>query len=419
MNSCVYAWRFQSVSSYMSKRILIVDDDGEFNNLLTDVFRQAGYEVTTEEHPDEAEEQLNAQHFDLVVTDQRFPQGSGIDLMRRIRKQKPEMPVIMVSGYLDNDTIRDLIREGVRGIFMKPLNIFSLLKKTNEIIEFSQAAGTAGVEPAVGTRNLLSYPCQSRRSREFANRLRDLVDFRRNLTLVGDHGCPFTTVMEDIRIQAAGGETLVVLDPDKVTEADLPASLVSASGSRDGPILLGILEAGRLSGDGTQLLQDLSNHQGIFASFDGAVRMVFCLHRDVDSLYDEGRIDEEFYLFLGSNELRLPSLAEVVEDIPLIAERLLRQLDFKGHIEVSAVNFLCRQPWERNVEEMQSVLRKAAVLAGGGALGVTQIQQAIAGKSGKPSAPSRPVGQLQTFLLQQRAIYEASHRALTGDLAAG
>src|SRR5690554_2503991 len=119
----------------MAKKILILDDDDDFNVLLTDVFSQADYDVTSLEDPRKALELIGKKEFDLIVTDHHMPGLSGAEFVRQVKADKPEVPIIMVSGYLDNDTIRGLIREGVVGIFLKPLNIFSLLKKTAEILQ--------------------------------------------------------------------------------------------------------------------------------------------------------------------------------------------------------------------------------------------------------------------------------------------
>ena len=118
-----------------------VDDDVDFNSLLTDIFSQAGYDVTSELDPQKALALIREFQFDLVVTDQRMPGISGKDFLRELKKAQPKTPMIMVSGFLDNETIRDLIREGVGGVFFKPLNVFSLLKRTAKLLE--QAHGTA------------------------------------------------------------------------------------------------------------------------------------------------------------------------------------------------------------------------------------------------------------------------------------
>ena len=119
----------------MSKKILILDDDVDFNTLLTDVFNQAEYEVISAHDPQEALNLIQEEPVDVIVTDQRMPNLSGVEFFREIRSIHGNLPIIMVSGYLDSDTMRDLINNGVSGIFLKPLNIFSLLKRTSELLE--------------------------------------------------------------------------------------------------------------------------------------------------------------------------------------------------------------------------------------------------------------------------------------------
>ena len=111
----------------MPHSVLILDDDADFNSLLTDIFEQADYVVTSLEDPIEAVDVFVENEYDLVVTDYKMPEMTGAEFMKEVKLLRPEVPVIMVSGFLENDTIRDLISEGVGGVFLKPLNIFSLL----------------------------------------------------------------------------------------------------------------------------------------------------------------------------------------------------------------------------------------------------------------------------------------------------
>ena len=128
----------------MSKRILIIDDDIEFSRLLTGVFEQAGHEVLSVVDAEAGLATVESEPVDLVVTDLRLPEQSGLDFIRSVRAVNENMPLVMVSGFLDDDAIRDLIRHGASGIFMKPLNIFSLLKRANQLLEKSEAKGGDG-----------------------------------------------------------------------------------------------------------------------------------------------------------------------------------------------------------------------------------------------------------------------------------
>ena len=81
-----------------------------------------------------AEDQLQIE--DIHAEDAPTPKGDDLrEFLGKLREQGIHLPVIVVSGFLNDEAIRELIRDGVEGIFIKPLNIFSLLKKASEILE--------------------------------------------------------------------------------------------------------------------------------------------------------------------------------------------------------------------------------------------------------------------------------------------
>ena len=225
----------------MGKRILILDDDSDFNNLLTDIYAQADYEVVSERDPEAAVEIFRNDSFDLVVTDQKMPGLSGEEIIREIKRLDPAIPVIMVSGYLDNDTIRNLIREGVGGVFLKPLNVFSLLKRTSALIESAQADSErlaptgGGAESDSGDFNhglsfpFDSYPCRASASLEFAKKLHALRGFKSNLVMIGEDGTDLPALLEDIRrFDAESGEAFALIEREQLDQATLLHTLQEA-----------------------------------------------------------------------------------------------------------------------------------------------------------------------------------------------
>lgn len=120
-------------------RVLIVDDDQQFNALLAEIFRGVGYQVTTAASAESGLEVLAREPVDLVITDQRMPGMSGVAFIERIRADFGGKAVIMVSGFLESETLDRLKSLEVNAVFSKPMNIPDLLS----------AAGRA-VEPAPG-----------------------------------------------------------------------------------------------------------------------------------------------------------------------------------------------------------------------------------------------------------------------------
>ena len=170
--------------------------------------------------------------YDLVVTDHKMPEMSGAEFMGEIKKLKPEVPVIMVSGYLENDTIRALIGGGVGGVFLKPLNIFSLLERTAELIEEARRCKQADQPGKVSEAGELlevanagaeiefvfrSFPCKSQASIAFAERLYSLRNFKSTLSLIGEAGTQFRLICEDIRnFYDSGKQHSIYLSPGSI-----------------------------------------------------------------------------------------------------------------------------------------------------------------------------------------------------------
>ncbi|MFO7724801.1 MAG: response regulator, partial [Oceanipulchritudo sp.] len=213
----------------MDKRILIVDDDQGFGDLLKGVFEHAGYAVHLCLNAEAALDLMDREPVDLLVTDQRLPgRLNGTDLIRGFREKGLEIPVIVISGYLDNDAIRGLIRDGVEGVFIKPLNIFSLLKKASEVLEERPRTPRAGE----GT----SEPVESRSSPEggigriaglsekgkhFVEKAREAASFKRNLLLIGPPGTLFEQIGRDIVASSGGTERCLTLQPGDAGTDDL------------------------------------------------------------------------------------------------------------------------------------------------------------------------------------------------------
>jgi len=99
-------------------RVLIVDDDVVFNNLLTEVFEQADYEVSPSLDPREALQIFDSSEFSLVVTDQDMPNMTGAEFFRLVREKTEDVPVIMVSGYLDSDTTAVMAADAIGAVFL-------------------------------------------------------------------------------------------------------------------------------------------------------------------------------------------------------------------------------------------------------------------------------------------------------------
>lgn len=399
----------------MAYRILILDDDQEFNSLLTDVFDQADYEVLSAEAAEQALQICEEERLDLIVADQRLPRISGMDFVRQVRKNDRRIPILMVSGYLDNDTIRDLIREGVNGIFIKPLNIFSLLKKTTELIEsyyLHASKSQEGTEESKGNGSRKTIPGHSERGKAFIQSMEQMADFNRSLLLIAPEGMPSESLCEDIVASNHKADNLICLKPGEFDVASLRQRLSKIAETGVERITLGIVHAESLQSEERELISGILES----GNLDGAapetpVRVIFCLSKSIEDLYDEGVIDEEFYMLLGTSELHVPRLSEMPDDLVAITERELKSISTDWRIDSLTRKFLLKQPWEGNIEELRSAVLSAVSYASPEPPQCSHFESVLKGSGEKKIESKQTRSELFDYLNNKAAAFR---NALSG-----
>jgi DNA-binding response OmpR family regulator len=119
----------------MKPHILMVEDDTATGEVLTEVLRDAGYEVTLASDGRQALELLDQEQFAVVVSDIRMPVASGIDVLHAARDQDDQPEVILLTGYGALDTSLSALREGAFDYLLKPCNPQELLQRVSEAAE--------------------------------------------------------------------------------------------------------------------------------------------------------------------------------------------------------------------------------------------------------------------------------------------
>lgn len=406
----------------MAYSVLILDDDADFNSLLTDIFGQADYDVTSLQDPIEAVEVFAENDYDLVVTDHKMPEMTGVEFIKEIKNMKPEVPVVMVSGYLENDTIRELIREGVGGVFLKPLNIFSLLGRTTELIEeakkMEEAQGGETVrreedsDEADGQHAQLgfafrSFPCKSDLTIDFADRLYSLRNFKSTISLIGHPGTHYRQICEDLRrFYESDQEHFVYFDRDSFVDEQVLSKLREVKSSGAERVTCVLIDVEHFNMDQRSLAASLPKCEGVFESLDLNLRAIFCVSDDLDNLYDDGLIDENLYILMGTAEVRVPALKECPDDLLVIAEQIIAEvarengLPFVPHFERSAREFLRKCDWPGNYAELSDSMRSVIDKAKGDVLTLEALKASCASE-----VVCGPQGRLRDFMEETRIDY--------------
>ncbi len=125
-------------------RILVVDDEESIRDLLKLVLTGEGYSVVTASGGEEAIGYLEAQRFDLVITDLVMPTVNGVEVLRAAKRIAPNFPVIVITGYPSVETVTKLVRLGAGDYLTKPFNIDVVLVTVAKLLEMGRMSGEPG-----------------------------------------------------------------------------------------------------------------------------------------------------------------------------------------------------------------------------------------------------------------------------------
>ena len=109
-----------------SRHILLVEDDDEFRQMITDVLELFDHEVTHASSAEAGLTFLEKKVFDMIISDITMPGISGLEMAKIIRQRKIKTPIIIISGHSDSQTIAESLKSGINDYIQKPLNIKDL-----------------------------------------------------------------------------------------------------------------------------------------------------------------------------------------------------------------------------------------------------------------------------------------------------
>ena len=406
-------------------RVLVVDDEADIRELLYLSLARMGLAADCAGSLAEARKLLEQGQYRLCLTDMRLPDGQGLDLVRHIGEHLPDLPVAVITAFGSTENAVAALKAGAFDYLAKPVSLEKLRAVVSSALELPAQKGSESVSaeqsllgksPAMRqTRELIEKVARSQApiyisgesgsGKELAARLVHDLGARRDRPFVavncgaipenlmeseffGYRKGAFTGAEMDRAgfFQAADGGTLFL---DEV--ADLPLMMQVK--------LLRAIQEKRV--------------RRIGATGEDAVdvRIICATHRGLESLVEQGKFRQDLFYRLNVIELRMPSLRECREDIPLLAQSILARLAAAGGASVPALTpaamaALAAYPFPGNVRELENVLERALALISGKEIDVADLRLAPPAQGDDAQAGEAP---LQDYLDQaeRRVILEA------------
>jgi two-component system response regulator FlrC len=369
-------------------RILIADDEEGLREFLREALEDEGHVVLTARDGQEALDEARRHGFDVLVTDLKMPRLDGIELVRRLRAEQPELEILVLTAHGTVDSAVEAMRLGAFDFVQKPLaspdQIRLLVRRALERRSLhalrDQAMRGGGDLPPLSHGD----PAMDR----VVTALRKVAPTPATVLLVGESGTGKELAARAVHAWSPRAQgPFVAVNCAAISESLLESELfghekgafTGASAARRGWIELAsggtflLDEVGELAGPlQAKLLRVIQERRfervGGARTIEADVRWIAATNRDLEACIERGTFREDLYHRLATFPVRLPPLRERRADIVPLAEVLLRDIarDLgRPSLELTddARDALQRADWPGNVRELANVLEQAAILA--------------------------------------------------------
>ncbi len=370
-------------------RVLVVDDEQSMRELLEIVLRREGYDVVIADNGRAAVSALESQPVDLLISDIKMPDMSGVDVLRAARGIDPDILAIMITAFASTETAVEALRLGAHDYISKPFKVDELklrVRKALERVRLQQ-------ENLILKRTLNS-------SHQFCNiigrsdamlavfRLVETVATTNSTILItGESGTGKELVARAVHFNSLRRERpFVALNCGALTETLLESELfghmrgsfTGAASNKKG--LIEVAERGTIFLDEigdmspmmqVKLLRVLQERKfrrvGGTEEVDADIRIIAATNHDLAKLVAEGKFREDLYYRINVIPVHLPALRERRDDIPLLADHFLARYceqmakNLTG-ISAEAMRHLSAYDWPGNIRELENVIERAVAL---------------------------------------------------------
>ena len=428
----------------MSHSILIVEDDLTFATMLKTWLGKKGFSVDTASSNARARKQLDAQSYDLVLSDLRLPDQDGIFLLSWMKEHGHNAPLIIMTGYAEIQSAVQAMKHGASDYISKPVQPDELLKKINEALS-GTASGSVFAPASVVTEQPSAPPKTSKHTstksnsntppptpsnflegeseaaRQLYNYVGLVAPTPMSVLINGASGTGKEYVAHRIhQLSKRANKPFIAIDcgsiPKELAASEffghVRGSFTGALNDKTGAFVeanggtLFLDEIGNLSYEvQIQLLRALQERRvrpvGSNKEIEVDVRLVSATNENLQQAIEKGTFREDLYHRINEFTLRMPALRERQEDILLFANFFLdqanRELDRQLiGFDTAASHALQSYSWPGNLRQLKNIVKRATLLAQGNFITLTELGYELQ-EPGMQAAP-------HTFSLHDEAV---------------
>ncbi len=399
--------------------VLVVDDDPSSREAVVEGLEREGYKVASASSGVEGLRLLAERDPALVLTDLVMPETDGLAILRAAREKETPPEVIVMTGYASVESAVEAMRLGAYDYLSKPVRLAEVREKAKRALErrgltVENARLHRVLDERLGFERILGT---SPALAEVFERIRQVAPTSATVLIMGESGTGKELVARAIHAASPRrAKPFLAVNCGALTESLLESELFGHDkGAFTGAVRerKGYFE---LSDGGTLLLDEIADtplplqvkllrvlETREFFRVGGAapvrvdVRILAATHQDLEKKVRDGLFREDLYYRLQVVAVRLPSLRERREDIPMLAEAFVREFaQVHGRpvreLAPEALGALVRYAWPGNVRELRNVIESLVITAPGPAVRAEDLPDRIRALPGAPGGIQVPTG---------------------------
>lgn len=369
---------------------MVVDDEDGIRSFLAESLEREGHEVSRAENGAEALTLAREQSFDLVITDLRMPVLGGMELVRTLRAEQPDVEIVVLTAFGDVSTAVEALKLGAFDYLEKPISGPKAVRSLVAEALARRAKLTASLpsHPQLPKSDLAS---SAPSMVAVVDAVQKVAKTSATVLLSGESGTGKEVTARAIHeLSSRSDNPFVAINCAVLTESLLESELfghergafTGAHTERKGRIEIAdggtffLDEVGELQPAlQAKLLRAIEEKSferlGGSKSIKVDVRWIAATHRDLRAMVRERTFRDDLYHRLAVFPVKLPALRERLEDLQVIASALLRALSGREvPLSKPVLDELRRYPWPGNIRELRNALERALILSDGQALAV-------------------------------------------------
>lgn len=408
----------------MSIKILIADDEKPIRDSIKLILEEEGYTTDVAGDGEEALQKIQAENFDIVITDIKMPKVDGIQVLDSASKIAPETFFIIMTAYASVNTAIDALRHGAYDYLVKPIEFDDLLLRVKRLLDYKKLALEnktlrQRISSDSGFTNLIG---KSESMKKVFSIITQVAPTNSNVLIIGKSGTGKELVAKAIHFNSRRKDKIFLpincgAISENLIESELfghkKGSFTGASDEKQG--LFKVADGGTLFLDEigelplnlqVKLLRAIEDREfmpvGGVKTVSTDVRIIAATNQDLFEKTQTGEFREDLFYRLNVVEIKLPTLNERKEDIPLLVNHFIEKYCNEMGKKIigmdnETMKILMGHDWRGGVRELENIIERAIIFCNKDILTINELADYIKGGASAHGYPDSLKEALRNF----------------------